>query len=126
MTRPAAGLRALQQIPGVGPRIAADLLDLGYTTPRALKRASPERMYARLCALRGQHIDRCMLYVFRCAVYYATTPRPDPERLKWWNWKDGGTALKPHKESRQVRRGNRPSVAHSAAPSRRARRARPR
>ncbi|NMB56563.1 pathogenicity locus, partial [Candidatus Beckwithbacteria bacterium] len=31
--------------------------------------------------------DRCLLYVFRCAVYYAKGGR-DPEKLKWWNWKD--------------------------------------
>ena len=24
-----------------------------------------------------------------CAVYYATEPNPDPEKLKWWNWKNG-------------------------------------
>jgi hypothetical protein len=29
-----------------------------------------------------------MLYVLRCAVYYASTDDPNPERLKWWNWKD--------------------------------------
>ena len=29
-----------------------------------------------------------MLYTFRCAVYYASTPRPKPALLKWWNWKD--------------------------------------
>ena len=34
------------------------------------------------------HIDRCMLYVLRCAVYFASTPRPEPEKLLWWNWKD--------------------------------------
>ncbi|WP_334292712.1 helix-hairpin-helix domain-containing protein [Parasporobacterium paucivorans] len=29
-----------------------------------------------------------MLYVFRCAVYYANEEAHDPEKLKWWNWKD--------------------------------------
>jgi hypothetical protein len=29
-----------------------------------------------------------VLYVFRCAVYFAETPQPDAERLKWWHWKD--------------------------------------
>jgi hypothetical protein len=29
-----------------------------------------------------------MLYVFRCAVYYASTRDPDPRLLQWWNWKD--------------------------------------
>jgi hypothetical protein len=33
-----------------------------------------------------------VLYVFRCAVYFASKPHPDPQRLKWWNWKDGATA----------------------------------
>jgi hypothetical protein len=33
-------------------------------------------------------VDRCLLYVFRCAVYFAEHTRHDPELLKWWNWKD--------------------------------------
>jgi hypothetical protein len=45
-------------------------------------------MYRDLCDLRGAHIDRCVLYAFRCAVCYAGTSRHDPELLKWWNWKD--------------------------------------
>ena len=28
-----------------------------------------------------------MLYVFRCALYYASNDIHDPELLKWWNWK---------------------------------------
>jgi hypothetical protein len=60
-----------------------------------LRRRSPERLYEQLSELRGQPMDRCVLYVFRCAVYFASTPRPEPERLKWWNWKDGGLAC-PH------------------------------
>lgn len=78
----------LQAIPGVGPSIAADLRDLGIRTVAQLKRREPERLYQRLIALRGAHQDRCVLYVFRCAVYFARTPRPQPRLLKWWNWKD--------------------------------------
>lgn len=44
-------------------------------------------MYERLSELQGAQ-DRCVLYVFRCAVYYASTPQPEPELLRWWNWKD--------------------------------------
>ncbi len=83
-----ADLRDLRRIPGVGPSLAQDLVDLGIYRVSQLKRRSPERLYARLCELRGQHIDRCVLYVFRCAVYFAGEKQPDPERLKWWNWKD--------------------------------------
>jgi hypothetical protein len=80
----------LQAIPGVGPSIAADLRALGIGTVAQLKDRDPERLYQRLIALRGAHQDRCVLYVFRCAVYVASTPRPVPRLLKWWNWKDGG------------------------------------
>ncbi|NQU25233.1 MAG: pathogenicity locus, partial [Candidatus Nealsonbacteria bacterium] len=31
------------------------------------------------------------LYVFRCAVYFASNATHDAELLKWWNWKDGGS-----------------------------------
>ncbi len=75
-----------QEIPGVGPRTTEDFLDLGYTTIEDLRGEDPEAMYERLMQLRGRYIDRCQLYVFRCAVYYAGDGR-DPEKLKWWNWK---------------------------------------
>ena len=81
---------ALQAIPGVGRKLARELADLGYRRVAALKGEDPEEMYQRLCALRGQPIDRCVLYVFRCAVYFASHTRHNPELLKWWNWKDGG------------------------------------
>ncbi len=83
----------LQEIPGVGPRLAKELNALGYHRVSELCDADPEQMYQALCVLRGQHIDRCVLYVFRCAVYYASNAVHDPERLKWWNWKDGKNAI---------------------------------
>lgn len=81
--------KELQQIPGVGPSLARDLIDLGYSHVAQLRGLDPEQMYQALCALRGVHIDRCVLYVFRCAVYYASNSVHEPELLKWWNWKDG-------------------------------------
>jgi hypothetical protein len=86
--RRGADLLELQRIPGVGQRIAADLADLGIARIVDLKRRSPERMYRELCRLRGEHQDRCVLYVLRCAVYYASEPRHDRALLKWWNWSD--------------------------------------
>jgi len=78
----------LQSIPGVGPKLAQALMDLGYLWVSQLRDADPEQMYEHLSALRGMHIDPCVLYVFRCAVYFADNTVHDPERLKWWNWKD--------------------------------------
>ncbi|MBI5178540.1 MAG: helix-hairpin-helix domain-containing protein [Nitrospinae bacterium] len=78
----------LQTIPGVGRTIAQDFLDIGLHSVKDLKRKNPETLYEKLCAHQGKKIDRCMLYVFRCAVYFATEKNPKPELLKWWNWKD--------------------------------------
>ncbi|MBN1549110.1 helix-hairpin-helix domain-containing protein [Candidatus Babeliales bacterium] len=80
--------KQLQEIPGVGPSIAQDLWDLGIRKIGDLRLRNPEQMYKELCALRGMHIDRCVLYVFRCAVYYASHDKHTPALLKWWNWKD--------------------------------------
>jgi hypothetical protein len=78
----------LQSIPGVGVSLAQDLRDLGYNSVAALRGSDPELMYRKLCELRGVHIDRCVLYVFRCAVYYASHSVHEAALLKWWNWKD--------------------------------------
>lgn len=78
----------LQRIPGVGPSIAVDLRGIGITRIADLKGKSPERLYARSNARAGVVQDRCLLYVFRCAVYFAETPRPNPKKLLWWAWKD--------------------------------------
>lgn len=78
----------LQVIPGIGPSLAQDLRDLGFEEVRELQSQDPEAMYSRLNQLRGTRQDPCVLYVFRCAVYFASRKRPDPELLKWWAWKD--------------------------------------
>ena len=82
----------LQKIPGVGPSLAADLRLLGVTCVADLCDRDPEGMYADLEELMGAHVDRCVLYVFRSAVYWAGTSAPDPELSLWWSWKDGGEA----------------------------------
>lgn len=81
----------LQGIPGVGKSIARDLVALGIERVEQLRGQRPEALYERMMEERGTHIDRCMLYVLRCAVYYAEGGR-QPERLLWWNWKDRGEA----------------------------------
>lgn len=84
------GLRALR---GIGKSLERDLLDLGIRGPGELRGGDPQALYDRLCALKGPQ-DRCVLYVFRCAVYQASDPDPDPALCDWWRWKDGGEALR--------------------------------
>ena len=81
-------LKELQIIPGVGPSLAQDLIDLGITKLADLKHKDPEKLYKEHCEQQRQHVDRCVLYVFRCAVYFASESKHNPELLKWWNWKD--------------------------------------
>jgi aromatic ring hydroxylase len=78
----------LLQIPGVGKSIAFDLHNLGIRSVKDLKNKDPEKLYVKLCKKQGAHVDRCVLYVFRCAVYFASHKKHNPELLKWWNWKD--------------------------------------
>ncbi len=79
----------LQLIPGVGEKIARELRKIGITKVSDLKRRNPERMYLRLMEKAGGPIDRCVLYVFRCAVFYAKNPDcKNRAQLQWWNWKD--------------------------------------
>jgi len=83
-----AALKRLRKIPGVGPSLSRHLLDLGYSSVPDLAGQDPEEMYRRLITQVGSHVDRCVLYVFRCAVYYASNSQHEPEKLKWWTWKD--------------------------------------
>ena len=78
----------LQTIPGVGEKTADDLRRIGIQRVKDLRNKAPDKLYAKLCRRVGQPVDRCMLYVLRCSVYFATCKKPDPEKLKWWNWKD--------------------------------------
>ena len=79
---------SLQTIPGVGPAVAAMLREVGVAEVSDLRGQDAELLYQRLCDLRGHRLDPCVLYTFRCAVYFASEANPEPEKLKWWNWKD--------------------------------------
>ena len=78
---------ALESIPGIGPSMANDLRGLGIAEVSDLKSKDPGALYDALEARAGMHMDRCVLYAFKCAVYYAEGGR-EPEKLKWWNWKN--------------------------------------
>lgn len=79
----------LQRIPGVGEKLSQTLRALGYSSVEELRGEDPEQMYQRLNTLYGSPVDRCVLYVFRCAVYFASNTVHDAQKLKWWYWKDG-------------------------------------
>ena len=78
----------LQQIPGIGKNMEQHLINIGYTSINSLKGQDPEKIYLKDCLFKGFTEDRCALYVYRLAVYFADNDHHDPEKLKWWNWKD--------------------------------------
>lgn len=87
MTKASKTIKELMIIPGVGKSIAEDLTDIGISSVSDLKGKNPEKLYDASNKFTGKVQDRCLLYVFRCAVYFAEGGR-DSNKLKWWNWKD--------------------------------------
>src|SRR5262249_21986320 len=81
-------LKELRTIPGVGKSISNDLYKLGIRSVKDLKGKNPEMLYHRSNQLAAVTQDRCLLYVFRCAVYFAETANPELNKLDWWYWKD--------------------------------------
>ncbi len=81
-------LRKLQVIPGVGKSISLDLWNLGIKKVADLKGRNPKTLYNRSNKLVGVKQDPCLLYVFRCAVYFASEKKLTKEKLNWWYWKD--------------------------------------
>ena len=81
-------IKELMQIPGVGKSIATDLINIGINEVSDLKDKDPELLYNKSNKFAGVEQDRCLLYVFRCAVYFASNKKHNPEKLKWWNWKE--------------------------------------
>jgi hypothetical protein len=83
-------LKQLKTIPGVGKSIALDLWNINIRSIDNLVGQIPEKLYERSNKHAGMVQDRCLLYVFRCAVYFAETEENDrdSQKLLWWNWKD--------------------------------------
>lgn len=92
-----AALKDLRRIPGVGPSIARDLWNQGFRRVDDLRGRDPQAMYERACEIQGVQVDRCLLYVFRCAVYFASrdAAEHDPKWLLWWSWMDDKLAEAP-------------------------------
>jgi hypothetical protein len=79
-----------EKIPGVGSKIAKYIEELGIQNTAQLAQANPEKMYTKFCVLRGEKIDRCLLYVFRGAVTFAQKPH----QKQWWEFKERSNAAR--------------------------------
>ena len=77
----------LETIPGVGAKIARYMHDIGINSVADLKDKNVEKLYDKLSDFQAAPVDRCMLYVFRSSIYYASNKDHDPQLLNWWAWK---------------------------------------
>lgn len=80
-------LKDLQSIPGIGKACSIDLWNIGIRNITDLSGQNPNVLYDKLNAYCGVKQDICMLYTFRCAVYFASENDHEKEKLNWWYWK---------------------------------------
>lgn len=81
-------LKQLQTIPSIGKACSLDLWNIGIRNISDLRGQNPNVLYDKLNTYSGVTHDICMLYTFRCAVYFATEKNHDRKKLNWWYWKD--------------------------------------
>ena len=77
-----AGITDLQQIPNIGPSIAADLRRIGVSAPQDLLGKDPYAMYEDLCRITGVRHDPCLLDVFIAATRFMEGEPAKP----WWKY----------------------------------------
>jgi hypothetical protein len=73
-------LRRLQEIPNIGPAMAADLVKLGILRLEDAAGKDPDEMYQALCVADGVRHDPCVRDVFAAVVAHAGGEPPQP----WW------------------------------------------
>ena len=78
---PSAGTcQRLEDLPNIGPAMAADLRAMGITHPRELAHRDAFVLYQLLCALSGKRQDPCVLDTFMAATDFMRGAAPAP----WW------------------------------------------
>jgi hypothetical protein len=88
-TRPADASRSqftdLEQLPNVGPAVAADFRLLGLARPHDLIGRDPYAPYDELCRLTKRRHDPCLLDTFIAAVRFMGGEPARP----WWAYTAG-------------------------------------
>ena len=85
----AAECHALEQLPNIGPSLAADLRLIGIEHPAELRGKDAFVLYQKLCAATGQRHDPCVLDTFMAATDFMRGAPPAP----WWHYTPQRKAL---------------------------------
>ena len=79
----------LEQLPNIGPALAADLRLIGIRTPAELRGKDAFVLYQKLCAATGQRQDPCVLDTFMAATDFMRGAPAAP----WWKYTPQRKAL---------------------------------
>ncbi|MCA0244005.1 MAG: helix-hairpin-helix domain-containing protein [Proteobacteria bacterium] len=80
--RHAGECQTLEQLPNIGPALAADLRLLGVLDPRELAARDAFVLYQSLCSITGQRQDPCVLDSFMAATDFMRGAEARP----WWTY----------------------------------------
>ena len=78
----AAECKVLEQLPNIGPSLAADLRLIGIQHPTELRGKDAFVLYQKLCAATGQRHDPCVLDTFMVATDFMGGAPAAP----WWHY----------------------------------------
>jgi pathogenicity locus Cdd1 protein len=78
----AAECHTLEQLPNIGPSLAADLRRIGIHAPKELRGKDAFVLYQKLCAATGQRQDPCVLDTFMAITDFMRGGAPAP----WWRY----------------------------------------
>lgn len=87
--RHAGECHALEQLPNIGPSLAASLRLIGIRTPRELQGRDAFVLYQKLAAATGTRQDPCVLDTFMAAVDFMNGAAAAP----WWRYTPQRKAL---------------------------------
>jgi hypothetical protein len=85
----AAECKELEQLPNIGPALAADLRLIGINEPKDLRGKDAFVLYQKLCAATGQRQDPCVLDTFMAATDFMRGAPAAP----WWQYTPQRKAL---------------------------------
>ncbi len=77
-----ADCRTLEQLPNIGPALAADLRLIGIQEPAQLRGKDAFMLYQRLCAVTHKRHDPCVLDTFMAATDFMGGAPAAP----WWKY----------------------------------------
>jgi Pathogenicity locus len=78
----AGDCEALEQLPNIGPSLAASLRLIGIRHPAQLRGRDALALYQALCAKTGARQDPCVLDTFMAATDFMRGAAPAP----WWRY----------------------------------------